>query len=111
MIPIEVEHYNTNKEWGKQLVQSKAKTYTQAEVIMDIFISRIGIKLTPSDVHIIYQEEFKKILLSSVRARITSLADKGYLVKTEIMREGLHGSPEHCWMYPIEKPKQLELEL
>jgi len=111
MIPIKVEHYNTNKESGKQLAQSEAITYTQAETIMQIFISRVDIKLTPSDVWVIYCKQVKEALLSSIRARITSLTNKGFLTKTETMRIGFYGKPEHCWIFPAEKPTQLELEL
>ena len=99
---------NTTNLIGKELEKANQKTLSQTEAIKDIFFTRAGIKLTPADVYIIYCEEFKKILLSSVRARMTSLTKKGYLVKTEIMRKGLYGAPEHCW--ELNSPtKQLDM--
>ena len=104
-------YYNTTKEKGKQLAKSEAKAYTQAEAIMDIFFDRQLMNMTPADVWHIYRSEFKEILLSSVRARITSLTDKGKLVKTDKMREGLYGKPEYCWRYATSKDTVKQLEL
>ena len=104
-------YYNTTKETPKELAISKVKAYTQEESIMDIFFDRELIKMTPSDIWHIYCEEFKNIPLTSIRRAITSLTNRQQLVKTDIMREGIYGKPEHCWRLSKEDDKQMKLTL
>ena len=88
---------------------SKTKAFNQEEAIMDIFVDRGLMNMTPSDVWHIYCEEIKNIPLTSIRRAITSLTDRKYLIKTDIMRQGIYGKPEHCWRLAKAEDKQLEL--
>lgn len=104
-------YYNTTKETAKELAVSKAKAYTQEEYIMDIFYERGLIKMTPSEVCYIFCEEYKDVPLTSIRRAINTLTNKGKLVKTDIMREGIYGKPEHCWKLSEEGDRQMKLTL
>ena len=104
-------YYNTTKETPKELAISKVKAYTQEEYIMDIFHDRGLIKMTPSEVCYIFCEEYKDVPLTSIRRAINTLTNKGKLVKTDIMREGIYGKPEHCWKLSKEGDKQMKLTL
>ena len=102
-------YYNTTKETPKELAISKAKAYTQEESIMDIFFDRGLMGMTPSDVWYIYSEEFKNVPLTSIRRALTSLTNRQQLIKTDTMRQGIYGKPEHCWRLAKAEDKQLEL--
>ena len=102
-------YYNTTKATGEELAVSKAKAYTQEESIMDIFSDRALMNMTPSDVWHIYCQEFKGVPLTSIRRAITSLTNRQQLIKTDKMREGIYGKPEHCWRLAKAEDKQLEL--
>ena len=109
-------YYNTTKETGKELAQSKAKAYTQRIAIMDIFYERevinsleSVINMTPSDIWHIYSEEYKNVPLTSIRRAITSLTNDKQLVKTDKMKQGIYGKLEHCWRLAKAEDKQLEL--
>ena len=104
-------YYNTTKETSKELAISKFKAYTQEEYIMDIFHDRESIKMTPSEVCYIFCEEYKDVPLTSIRRAMTNLTNRQQLVKTDIMREGDYGKPEHCWKLSKESDKQMELTL
>ena len=102
-------YFNTNKETGKQLVISKAKVYSQAEAIMDIFFDSNFPNMTPAEVWVIYCKEYKEAPLSSIQARITTLTNRYQLVKTDIMRMGIYGKPVHCWRLAKPEDKQIPL--
>ena len=104
-------YYNTTKEIGKQLVQSKVKAYSQEQAIMDIFFDnkRKWDTMSPSNVWHIYCTEFKEAPLSSIRARMTSLTNRYKLVKTDEMRMGIYDKFEHCWRLAKPEDKQIPL--
>lgn len=104
-------YYNTTKETSKELAISKVKAYTQEECIMDIFFDRGSIKMTPSEVCYIFCEEYKDVPLTSIRRAMTNLTNRQQLVKTDIMREGEYGKPEHCWRLSKKDDKQMKLTL
>ena len=98
-------YHNTTNLIGEELKDANQKAFNQEEAILDIFIDREQIHITPSDVWHIYKQEFKKTPLTSIRRAITGLTNKGKLVKTNKMREGEFGRLEHCWKLnsPIEQ--------
>tara|TARA_R100000995_G_C3478854_1_gene122645 strand:+ start:1179 stop:1514 length:336 start_codon:yes stop_codon:yes gene_type:complete len=107
-------YYNTTKETVKELNVSKAKAYTQEEYIMDIFFffkDKGGTKMTPSEICSIFCEEYKDVPLTSIRRAINTLTNKGKLIKTDIMRQGIYGKPEHCWKLSDEGDRQMKLTL
>ena len=114
---MHTSYYNTTKETGEQLAQSKAKAINQEDIIINIFLMcsmehRCLINIAPSDIWNIYCKEYKKIPLTSIRRAISNLTNKQQLVKTDKMKEGIYGKPEHCWRLSksvFEGKKQLEL--
>ena len=102
-------YYNTNKESGEQLAQSKAKAYTQEEIIMDLFFDRSVIHMTPSDIWHIYCQEFKDVPLTSIRRALTSLTNRKQLVKSDLTRMGIYGKMEQCWRLAKVEDKQMAL--
>ena len=102
-------YFNTTKETGKQLFQSKVKSHSQEEAIMDIFLNRGLINMAPSNVWSIYCAEFKDVPLTSIRRAITSLTNRYKLVKTDEMRIGIYGKLEHCWRLARPEDKQIPL--
>ena len=106
---------NTNKKKGKELVKSEEKAMTQEEAIKNIFFTKKWIHeetgiLTPSEVCLIYNIDYKdNTPITSIRRAINTLTNKGKLIKTDKMKEGSYGKPEHCWRLAKEADKQLEL--
>ena len=67
-------------------------------------------KLTPSEVYLIYNVDYKpNTPITSIRRAMNTLTKRGKLVKTDEMKEGEYGKPEHCWRLAKEDDKQLNL--
>ena len=62
--------YNTNKESGEQLIASKTKAFNQEEAIMDIFVNRGLMNMTPSDIWHLYCEEFKDVYIKGWKGKL-----------------------------------------
>lgn len=87
--------YNTIGATGHDLAARQAATETQAQRILRFFQDHPRpIGWTPSEVH---REALPASPLTSVRRAMTDLTNEGALVKTEIMRPGAYGCPEHVW--------------
>ena len=97
-------YYNTNKETGDQLNDSKSKAKTQDEIILDIFNTfRLNNGLSPSEVEVLLVERYNKNWpLTSIRRSISTLTDQGKLTKTNKLRGGKYNKNEHVWKF---KPK------
>ena len=107
-------YHNTNKETGAELAQSQNKAMTQEEAVESIFLTKEWLdsttELTPSDVWVVYDMEYKENTpMTSIRRAISNLTKKGKLVKTDKMKDGYYGKQEHCWRLPNDEDKQLKL--
>jgi len=104
-------YHNTNKETGSELIQSKEKAMTQEESIEYIFYRFADVKkMTPSLVWTVYTRDYNSSTpITSIRRAINTLTNKGKLVKTSRMEEGMYGKQEHCWELPKDEDKQLKL--
>jgi hypothetical protein len=90
-------YYNTNKESGEVLQQSRTKTETQEDKIMELFTMK-NRKLTADQV---WTMAFKRdTLLTSVRRGITTLVGRGMLAKTPETVEGFYGKQVHYYSLP-----------
>ena len=89
-------YHNTNKLTNDELKEANDKAFTQEEAILDIFEDK-EVRLTPSDVWVIYCRDFKDVPLTSIRRAITNLTHRYKLYKCDDMRKGMYGKMEHCW--------------
>lgn len=80
---------------------------TQQEAILAIFRRYPDSALTPSRVLAIVAGQGKRWPITSVRARITTLEQDGYLVKTDRTAIGPEGKPEHLWKLPAQHSDQV----
>ena len=100
-------YYNTTNETGAVLKDSKHRADTQEEKILEYFDKHICDYETPSG---IWCKAFdQKVLLTSVRRAMTSLAIAGKLIKTDIRVAGYYGKTEHCWQLSKLEPESEKL--
>ena len=83
-----------------QLASAFAAAGRQDELVLSVF--RTGVTagvalLSPSQVHAIGVKRGATWLPTSVRRSISTLTRAQVLVKTDILRAGPHGRPEHYW--------------
>lgn len=97
-----MSYYNTNKETGTTLENSKRRAISQEDVIMSLF--REGDLLSPDEVLNICNEE-KSYLLTSIRRALTNLTTKGLLVKNDVFKIGRYGKKTHTWSLSKEETK------
>ena len=97
-----MSYYNTNKETGTTLENSKRRAISQEDVIMSLF--REGDLLSPDEVLNICNEE-KSYLLTSIRRALTNLTTKGLLVKNDVFKIGVYGKKTHTWSLSKEDTK------
>ena len=95
-------YYNTTNETGDTLQDYRAKTQTQDEVVMNLFLD--GYDYSPSQVQ---QRVLPNAPITSVRRSITNLTAEGRLTKTGRQVQGLYGRPEYCWR--LSDPRQGKL--
>jgi len=97
-----LSYYNTNKETGNTLSNSRYRAKSQEEIILSIF--REGDLLSPDEVLNICNEE-KSYLLTSIRRALTNLTTKGLLVKNDVFKIGRYGKKTHTWSLSKEETK------
>jgi Fe2+ or Zn2+ uptake regulation protein len=87
-------YFNTNKLPDEQLVIANQQTEKQEDIILNIFFQQKK-KLTASDIYNVYDNP--NTPLTSIRRGITNLKNDGLLNKTDEMKIGIYGKPEHCY--------------
>lgn len=87
-------YYNTNKEKGAELKETKVKALTQEDTILELFIRHK--KLSASEA---WEKGFSttRTPITSVRRAITNLCSNGELTKTDKMKKGIYGKNEHIY--------------
>lgn len=92
-------YFNTTGLEGEDLEGKKKKVSGQNIFILDFFQDRPEQYFTPWDVLKYLQRECycHGVPVTSVRRGINTLTRQGYLVKTDIMKEGAYGSRNHTW--------------
>lgn len=88
--------YNTIHESGETLKQSRKKVNRQERIILTIF-QRHQV-LSPWGI-VILLDANKQFgwPITSIRRALTNLTKAGYIIKTDKMRMGPRGKPEHLW--------------
>ena len=88
-------YYNTNKEKGETLKQSRKKTDSQEAAILQFITDSSQRHFSPTLIWTVLHS--RGIPLTSVRRALTNLTNEGYLVKTDFMVDGWYGKKEHTW--------------
>jgi len=88
--------YNTIESAGKELLQAEENALSQEQKIMRHFLTR-GHRYEKSPSRIRKLSFNQDVPLTSVRRAITSLTNRGDLVKLPTMIIGPYGKPEHLW--------------
>ena len=89
------EFYNTINSKGSELKTNNKKASNQNDVILDFFQRNWDKTFNPFEV-----EEalgLDNTPTTSIRRAMTTLTDKGSLVKTDIQRLGRYGKLNFCW--------------
>lgn len=90
-------YFNTTNIKDRALYRAIAKANNQREKIMLFMEANKSKSFTPAEVHDAIFEE--NTPLTSVRARMTTLAQDGYLEQTNEQREGVYGVANYCWIF------------
>lgn len=93
-------YYETTPLTTDQLAEAFRAGRLQDDLVLSVFRTgeALGLGLlSPSQVHAIGVRRGSKWLLTSVRRSIATLTRAEVLVKTDVLRAGPHGKPEHCW--------------
>jgi len=89
-------YFNTNRLTGRALHQAIASAKGQNEDVLAIF-ANVGRALTPSDVHARCVRAGRRWPITSVRRAISTLTEDAKLRRTEALKPGPLGMPEHLW--------------
>lgn len=89
--------YNTINIHGVELNNSIVQVKKQNDRIYQI-LKQANKKLTPFDVHKIYDQLFKVTPITSIRRAMTQLTSDGKLIKLSEMKDEIFGKPNHYWI-------------
>ena len=91
-------YYNTTHVKGSELHMRRFKADAESRLILAFFRMHPGELFTPFDVYnaLGYTDPLKII---SIRRSMTDLTqlETPLLEKTEVMKKGERGAPNHCW--------------
>lgn len=83
---------NTNRLNVSDDIAATKRTKVQQETVKTIFLKHK--KMTASECHRIFNQN---VPITSIRRAITDLKNEGILVKTDVLKDGIYGSPEHIY--------------
>ena len=90
-----MDYYNTNRESGNTLSDSRLIAKEQQTRILDYFRANEDKSYTPCEVWV---DLFRNNTpLTSIRRAMTNLTTQGFLRKTAEMKEGHYGKQCHTW--------------
>ena len=102
-----MSYYNTTRQVGSALETEQSNAMGMDERIHLIFImhfeqvndhmSRDNYLFTPHRIHEILTSAGYNYPITSVRRSINTLTKRGVLKKTDVMKTGGYGKPNHCW--------------
>ena len=87
--------YNTTHLRGDELKKRKISADGQCRAILDFFKGNPQGLFTPFEVQTYTGME--KTPITSIRRALNTLTSEGLIIKTEIMRPGEYGMPNHTW--------------
>jgi hypothetical protein len=88
--------FNTNRRTGRELHQAIALAKGQNEAVLVIF-ANAGRPMTPSEVRSHCLRAGRRWPIVSIRRAITTLTKEHKLRKTDTLKPGPEGAPEHLW--------------
>lgn len=86
--------HNTNFLSADSADRKKAKNKNQADVILELLRKHPDQSFTPAQIWVMLGQQWP---LTSVRRAINYLTENGHLEKTDELRPGFYGDPNHCW--------------
>jgi len=99
-----MSYYNTNKEKGTALKESRKKSKTQDELVLEYFKNYDNLGATPERVlrhfkimETLSESKWHNTPITSVRRSFSNLKNKGLIKKTEVLIEGDFGKNIHVW--------------
>jgi hypothetical protein len=96
-----MSYYNTTGQIGIALETEQNNAMNMDERIHLIFIAQSVNEsmylLTPHRVHEILTNAGYNYPITSVRRSINTLTKRDVLIKTNLMKTGGYGKPNHCW--------------
>jgi len=88
------DYYNTNKERGRRLQESRFKARSQQELVLDFFRQNPAGRFS---VHEIRRQVLPNAPHHSAQRAVTNLTDAGHLVKTDMLVVESYGRQVHTW--------------
>lgn len=96
-----MSYHNTTNESGTTLKNNFAKSKSQEEEIINVFIFEKGISIkketnlgfSPSELY----DGLETYPITSIRRALTNLTKQGKLIKTDEKRIGMYGRSEYVW--------------
>ena len=95
-----MSYYNTTSLEGSDLKHTWAKTATQDEVVLAVFVTNKTVVFTPHEIQSILRDDYERLYpITSVRRSINTLTEREALIKTTTKRKGPWGASNYCWKY------------
>lgn len=91
-----LQFFNTTNLSREKLREASFKAVGQNKLILDFFHRFPEREFTPFEVQ---RNTGIKAPITSIRRAINTLTREGYLVKTEVKREGDYGTLNYTWRY------------
>lgn len=92
-------YFNTVCESGQLLFDFEKKAKGQDLIVLNVFAAKSGHSFTPADIEALLLEKGETMLLTSIRRSISSLTDRGYLIKTGDKKPGKWNRNNFKWTY------------
>lgn len=100
------EFYNTSHLKGEELRRATKRVTTQSDKILDFLKNNPEEKFTSCEIrkHLIEQNKISATTQeTTIRARLSDLSRKEFVIKLEEMRNGFYGMPNHLWTVRTEQ--------
>lgn len=92
----QLDFFNTIKIAGYELSEAIKAVELQNDRVLEIF-REVDEQMTPLQVHRVYCKIFPPCPATSIRRSITTLTDKGILIKLDKQKIEQYGSKNHFW--------------
>lgn len=89
-------YFDTTKLPKNQLKEAVNKATVQDKRVLTIF-KRKKRPMTPAEVWDVYCKLYPACPITSIRRSMTVLTEKGKLEKTDKLKKGIYGKPNHVW--------------
>jgi hypothetical protein len=87
------DFFNTIDAKGEELKRYRDNAGKQEKRVLELF--SVYRTLSPSSLLAVYRDS--SVPLTSLRRAITTLTNKGFLIKTDRLTKGNYGMNEHVW--------------